>query len=137
MNIKKFALAALTGSITMWLLAGLWHKVIMAQFYTEETHASHEGTIVIFIAYVVLSILMAYIYQVGYKGGRPAMEGLRFGVIIGLLWVFPHELAMAGVHGESILYVLKNAAWHMVEQGVGGIVIGLVYGRGQKTKPDR
>ncbi len=49
--------------------------------------------------------------------------------VIGLLWVFPHGLAMAGAHGDSISYVFKNAAWHVVEQGVGGIVIGLVYGK--------
>ena len=63
------------------------------------------------------------------KGGYPVAEGLRFGVLIGLLWVFPHGLAMAGAHGKSIAYVFKNTAWHLIEQGVGGIIIALVYGR--------
>ena len=72
---------------------------------------------------------MAYVYPLGYKGKKPVWEGLRFGMIMGVLWVFPHELAMAGAHGDSLAYVFKNAAWHLVEQGVGGIVIGLVYGR--------
>jgi hypothetical protein len=67
---------------------------------------------------------------------RPAVEGLRFGVLIGLLWVFPHELAMAGAHGDSISYVLKNAAWHVVAQGVGGIFIGLLYGKVQAAAPE-
>ncbi|MCP4602293.1 MAG: hypothetical protein GY847_17545 [Proteobacteria bacterium] len=129
MNIKKLILATLAGSITMWLLAGIWHELIMAKFYTIETHATHEGTGVIFLAYLVLGILMAYIYPLGYKGGRPAVEGLRFGMVIGLLWVFPHELAMAGAHDNSISYVFKNAAWHMIEQGVGGVIVGLIYGR--------
>ena len=129
MKIKKFILATLAGGITMWLLAGLWHELIMAKFYVGETDATHEGTGIIFLAYMVLGVLMAYIYPLGYKGGRPTVEGLRFGVVIGLLWVFPHELAMAGAHGDSISYVFKNAAWHMIEQGVGGIIIGLVYGR--------
>ncbi len=135
MNLKKFVQATLTGSITMWLLAGLWHEVIMAAFYTKETQATHEGTGIIFLAYIVLGMLMAYIYPLGYKGGKPTIEGLKFGVVIGLLWVFPHELAMAGAHGESISYVIKNAVWHMVEQGVGGIVIGLIYAR-IKTKTE-
>ena len=113
----------------MWLLAGLWHQLIMAKFYTAETDATHEGSGIIFLAYIILGLLMAYIYPLGFKGGKPSLEGLRFGVLIGLLWVFPHELAMVGAHGESISYVLKNAAWHLVEQGVGGIVIGLIYGR--------
>jgi hypothetical protein len=128
---KRFVLAALAGGVTMWLLAGLWHELIMAKFYARETQATHEGTGIIFVAYMVLSTLMVYLYSRLSRGGRPAVEGLRFGIVIGLLWVFPHELAMAGAHGDSISYVLKNAAWHMVEQGAGGIIIGLVYGRGK------
>ena len=129
MNAKKLLLAALAGSVSMWALAGLWHKLIVANFYERATEATHEGTGVIFLAYLVLGVLMAYMYPLGYKGGRPLAEGLRFGVVIGLLWVFPHELAMAGAHGGSISYVFQNAAWHVAEQGAGGIVIGLVYGR--------
>ena len=129
MKIKKFILATLAGGLTMWILAGIWHKLLMAKFYVGETDATHEGTGIIFFAYIVLGVLMAYIYPLVYKGGRPVVEGLRFGIVIGLLWVFPHELAMAGAHGDSISYVFKNAVWHMIEQAVGGIIIGLIYGR--------
>jgi len=126
-SFKKLSLATLGGTISMWLLAGLWHEVIMASFYNTETHATHEGTWIIFLAYLILGLLMAYIFPLGYKGGKPLPEGLRFGIIMGLIWVFPHELAMAGAHGESLSYVFKNAAWHVLEQGAGGIVIALVY----------
>ncbi len=129
MNIKQILLSALSGAVCMWLLAGLWHELIMAQFYMKETGATHGGTGIIFIAYVVLGLLMAYLYSLTYKGGKSALEGIKLGVIVGILWVFPHELSMAGAHGESISYVFKNAAWHIVEQGFGGLVIGLVYGR--------
>jgi hypothetical protein len=37
---------------------------------------------------------------------------------------------MTGAHdGKSIVYVLKNGGWHIIEQGIGGIIIGLIYGR--------
>jgi hypothetical protein len=38
---------------------------------------------------------------------------------------------MIGVHdeGKSIGYLLKNGAWHMVEQGLGGVVIGIVFSK--------
>lgn len=64
-----------------------------------------------------------------YKDETPVLNGLKFGMIIGALWVFPHGLAMAGAHGDSILYIFKNTAWHMVEQGIGGIVVAFVYSR--------
>ena len=111
----------------MWLLAGLWHKIVAVAFYSAETEATHEGTGIIFVAYLVLALLMTYLFSYYTKGEQPVVEGLKFGVILGLLWVFPHELAMAGAHGESLPYVFKNAIWHMVEQGLGGIIIALVY----------
>lgn len=113
----------------MWLLAGLWHEMFMAKFYSNNAHGPHEGLGIIFVAYMVLGVLMAYLYPSRYKGGRPAIEGFKFGVLIGILWVFPHELTMAGAHGGSIAYVFKNVAWHMIEQGLGGVVIGFIYGR--------
>ena len=72
------------------------------------------------VAYIVLALIMAYMYPLGNKGIKPALEGLKFGIIIGILWVFPHELAMTGAHGSnSIVYVFKNTGWHIVEQGIG------------------
>jgi uncharacterized membrane protein YvlD (DUF360 family) len=130
MNMKKFVLATVVGGFGMWVLSGLWHNLIVPTFYSE-TGASHEGIGTLLVAYLVLSLLMAYMYPLVYEGGRPIIEGLKFGMVIGVLWVFPHELAMAGAHGDSISYVFKNAAWHLVEQGVGGIIIGFVYGRVQ------
>lgn len=101
----------------------------MAAFYEGERHASHDGTGVILLGYLILGAIMTYLFPLIYKGEKPVYEGLKFGIVIGLLWVFPHELVMVGAHGDSISYVLKNAAWHMVEQGIGGIVIAYVYNR--------
>ncbi|NQT25670.1 hypothetical protein HQ585_09965 [candidate division KSB1 bacterium] len=128
MNIKKLVLSTFVVGFTMWVISGLWHNLILANFYASEIEASHDGIGILLIAYLILGLFMAYMFPLGYNGGRPAIEGLRFGALIGLLWVFPHELAMVGAHGESLSYVLKNAAWHAVEQGLGGIVVGLIYG---------
>jgi len=124
LNIILISLCA----TTMWLLAGLWHKVIMLQFYTRETGASHEGTLTIFIAYLVLAMLMVYLYRYYQIKHNTTLDGFRFGAVIGLLWVFPHELAMAGAHGESIRYVFLNAGWHIFEQGIGGMLLAWLPG---------
>lgn len=113
----------------MWVISGLWHNLILANFYASEKGASHEGIGILLIAYFILALFMAYLYPQLYKGGRPAIEGMKFGALIGLLWVFPHELAMAGAHGDSLSYVFKNGVWHAVEQGLGGVVLGLIYGQ--------
>ena len=128
-DIRWITLGTLLGGIAMWLLAGLWHSVIMAAFYSNEAGADHEGTGIILLAYLILGFLMAYLFPLVVRGDRPVAQGLKFGAIVGVLWVFPHELAMAGAHGESLLYVLKNGAWHVVEQGFGGLLMGRLYAR--------
>ena len=133
MNIKKFILSTLASGITMWIVAGIWHNVIMANFYNKQ-HAEHEDIALLIIAYLILAMFMSYLYPLFNKLENRALNGLLFGGIIGLLWVFPHELAMAGAHGTSILYVIKNATWHIVEQGIGGIVIAFIFGQNNVPK---
>jgi uncharacterized membrane protein YvlD (DUF360 family) len=74
MKIKKFILATLAGGFTMWILAGIWHKLLMAKFYVGETDATHEGTGIIFFAYIVLGVLMAYIYPLVYREDVPSSK---------------------------------------------------------------
>lgn len=128
MNFKKILFSTLSAGFVMWVVAGVWHNLIMASLY-EDIHAKHEGIGLLLIAYFILALFMSYLYPLIYKGEKPILEGLKLGIIIGILWVFPHGLAMAGAHGDSILYVFKNTAWHMVEQGIGGIVIAFVYAK--------
>jgi hypothetical protein len=135
-NLRKLGLATLTGGFGMWVVAGIWHNLIMASLY-DDVHATHDGLGLLLVAYFVLAGFMAYLYPLIYGGKRPILNGLRFGMIIGLLWVFPHGLAMAGAHGDSIIYVIKNSAWHMVEQGIGGVIVALIFGVSSVTEAKR
>lgn len=127
MDFKKLLVSTLIVGFVMWSISGIWHNLILASFYVNEAHATHEGVGILLVAYLILGMFMVYLYDKLYKGGNGVIEGMKFGVLIGLLWVFPHELAMAGAHGEALGYVFKNGAWHMIEQGLGGIVIGLLH----------
>jgi len=129
MNLKRLSLATLVAWTAMWVLAGVYHEVLMAHFYAERVHGEHQGLPIILLGYLILGGLLAYLMELGYKGVDPLKTGLRYGVLVGILWVFPHELVMAGAHGESLVYVFGNGLWHVVEQGVGGILIGWVYQR--------
>lgn len=123
---------ALVG-LVMWVVSGLWHNLILANFYAQAKGASHEGIGILLISYAILAFIMSYLYPLGYQGKAAWLEGLRFGMLMGILWVFPHELAMAGAHGESLTYVFKNGAWHAVEQGIGGMVLGFLYGKMEQS----
>jgi len=123
---KKLLLSTLVGGIVMWIIGGLWHNLILPSV-NDNIEAHHDGLGITLIAYFILSFLMAYIYFLIYNGNFSVINGLKLGILIGILWVFPHGLTMAGTHNTSIIYEIKNTAYHMFEQGIGGIVIGLVF----------
>jgi len=114
----------------MFILGGLWHMLIMHDFYEKyggESALAEPNMLFIILGVLILATLMAYMYPQGYKGGSAVKEGLRFGVVIGLLWILPLSLIMVGVMGASKKLVVVDTLWHLFEQGIGGIVIGYVY----------
>ena len=86
MDFKKFIIALIAGFIVMFLLSGLWHVLILGDFYRSLTPMVRKQYQMPYIAlgYFVFAVLMAYIYPKGYQGGNPVPEGLRFGILMGL-----------------------------------------------------
>ena len=125
MNTLKIGFAAICAGVVMWVVAGLWHNLILPGLYASR-HPAHEGIGLLLVAYLILGAFMAALYPRLSLWRQGLLGGALFGAIIGVLWVFPHELALAGAHGTSLWYVLKNAAWHLVEQSFGGAVIGAI-----------
>lgn len=76
MGAKKLALATLAGGVSMSIdpFAGIWHEIVAVMFYTRETEANHEGVVIIFLAYLVLGLLMAYLYPLVDKGGTTVIH---------------------------------------------------------------
>lgn len=133
MNIGRLLGAALGGGAVMWLLAGLWHMAIMGSFYDQNSVATprvEPQMQFIILGYVILGLLMAYLYAKGFSGeGGSVCRGVCFGATIGLLWVLPHGVVLHGVEfGSTGKLILIDSAWHLVEQGAGGIVMSLIYG---------
>jgi hypothetical protein len=80
-------------------------------------------------ALLVAAFIMALIYPLGYRGNKPWVEGLRFGMILGALSGVPHALnlfAHANIPGGLLL---TPVLWTAVTWGFAGLAVGLVYGR--------
>ena len=86
MEVRKLILATVLGLAVMMFLSGLWHGLGMRGF-----HATHSLTLrevpllrIIGLGYFLLGVLMAVIYPKGYEGGFPWLEGVCFGMFMGL-----------------------------------------------------
>ena len=124
-KVIKLFVATLASAFGMWVLAGLWHNLVLPSV-NENIHPHHEGIGLLLIAYIILGFFMTYIYSLVHKKSKTVLEGIKIGVIIGIVWEFQHGLAMAGTHSTSVLYEIKNTLWHIFEQGIGGIIIASI-----------
>jgi len=74
-DIMKLILSTATGGFGMWIVAGLWHNLIMAHIY-EEVHAKHEGIGLLLVAYFILAGLMSHMSPLVYQDCNPFTEGI-------------------------------------------------------------
>jgi hypothetical protein len=138
MSTQRFLLATIVSALVMLALGWLWHHSFMAVYYEEHTALPRQVplTRIIILGYVLLALLMTYLYPKGYSGGNPLPEGLRFGVLMGVLFTLPHGLILYATEGgHTGTIVIVDASWHIVEQGLGGIVIALMHGRFAWSEP--
>ena len=136
--MKKVVLAAIAAAIAMFSLAGLYTGVLARDFIATHVDTALMRTppnlVLVFVGYLVLAALMSVIYQrVVRVNGSPAWCGVRFGMVAGVCWLMPYSLVLFGVYSFPYAVLPLDFAWALVEQGVGGLVIGLIHGRSMRT----
>ena len=132
MTAKKLVLAWLAGFVTTMVLGGLFHEVLAKDILMESLapfDPRMPGLGHISVMVLVVTLIMAYWFPKGYQGGHPAVEGLRFGALVGVLVALPQNLVMMGIFDLSPMGAFVDVPWHLIEQGVTGAVIGMIYGR--------
>jgi hypothetical protein len=132
MDGRKLVIGTITTLVVAFGLSGLWHIVLMADFYEAASGgAAREAPLMwsVLLGYLIVALIMAYMYPKGYEGGSLVAEGFKFGAMIGIVWWLASQLVLYGaVEGPfSVVYV--DGAWHVLEEGLAGIALAMVYGR--------
>ena len=131
MNFGRVAAAAIVAWLVYLALNPLVNNVLLADLYTRHAavfRPQAEMNLVLGLgASLVGYFVFAYAYAKGYEGGNGAVEGLRFGVVVGLL------LACFAVVWNYVVLPVSGSlavAWvvdTLVEMALYGVVVGLVY----------
>jgi hypothetical protein len=135
MNYSRLALAALGGTVAsfvfgflvLWLVPALINEAhkYPAVFRPKEEMMTVMpiGLVATFMAILVVAIIFAMLHP----GGSGAMEGARFGVLIGLFVVFAFVLHNYVNLNIGLNLALGQAVAYFVQWTIIGIVVGLVY----------
>jgi hypothetical protein len=133
MNYGRLALAALAATIVDAIYGFVVYGQILsgefgkypAIYRSAETQTAYLPLMLVGILFAML--VASYLYAKGYEGGSGLQEGMRFGVLVGLVMVG----YVAGVN-YAIMNIGKRLALYyalagLVEWVVVGMAIGLVY----------
>ncbi len=131
MNAKKMLQAWLAGFVVMYVISFIWYLFIIDSYNSvqfKDVALESPNMTLITLGYLVLTFLMSYIYPIGFKGGAPLQEGLRFGVLLGLVVSMPTALIYSGDFNMPLVGSLINAIYRTVEITIGATVMALIYG---------
>jgi len=130
-NFGRVAAAALAAWVVYLGVSPLVNNVLLADLYAQHARVFRpqaEMNVAFGLgASLAGFFVFAYAYAKGYEGGAGVVEGLRFGVGVGLL------LAAFSVAWNYVVLPVSGAlaaAWIVdviVEMAIYGAVVGLVY----------
>lgn len=134
MNVKRYFTATLAVFVLSQLMDYLIHGVILAPAY-EATASLWRPDMnsymwIMPVVGAVWSVLFVYIFVKGYQG-RGIIEGVRFGVLIGLFVAFPMAYSTYAMIAMPYSMALQWFLYTFVECVVLGVVVAALY----KPKP--
>lgn len=133
MNGKKYGLAVIAYIVVTFAVAATWHLVLFRDLYEELAIFTRKEPLIPLgiISIILQSLVLAYLYPAFYKSGSPVREGLKFGLLIGILMASIAVFAEAGKQNVSSLatWLVFESAYYLLQFGVLGAIIGLIYGR--------
>ncbi|MCK4578260.1 MAG: DUF1761 family protein [Candidatus Marinimicrobia bacterium] len=131
MNAKKLLMAWLAAFVVMFVVSFVWYNYIIAECNAEQFKdvlRAEKSMGLIAVGYLVISFLLAYVYPIGYQGGTPMSEGMRFGIIMGLIVAVPAALISAGAYNMPLGANIVDAIYRIVEITLGAMAMAVVYG---------
>jgi hypothetical protein len=133
MNLPRVAIAAVVTWVVYLGVSFVVHTMLLTDIYVQHRavmRPEDQANAILpvgFIFALVGFFAFAYAYAKGYEGGKGIQEGLRFGVIVGIL------LCCFGSIWEYMVWPVRGillVAWmvdHIVEFAIYGMIVGLLY----------
>ena len=130
LNTKRFIIAVIAVFVSFQILDFIIHFIILGPTYQEYKDLWRPDMMsklwIMYISSFILSFLFIYIFAKGYEG-RGLAEGIRYGIIIGLLIYAVGALNQYAVYPISFSLAVKWFVYGMIEFIICGIVAAWIY----------
>jgi len=128
---KKFIYAALTYIVISMALGMAWHFVFFKELYHSLGIYNRVDPIIPLglTSMVIQGMIVAYLYPLYDRDGRGALEGVKFGLLMGLFLYSVSTLANAAkIEVTSMTsWLVIQTAFHLMQFTLAGAGIGFVH----------
>lgn len=128
---KRFVLAVLAYLVPTFLLGFTWHFWIFPGVYEALGIYNRSEPIIPlgFLSMIIQGVVMAYLFPFFRTSERPVLRGLAFGLLMGIFLFSVSTLANAAkiVVSDMGTWLAIQAAFHVLQFAVAGVLIGLAY----------
>jgi len=129
--VKKLVLATLVYSILTMILGIVWHLELFEELYNSLGIYNRAEPIIPlgFASMIIQGIIMAYLYPRFYRGGPSVVQGIKFGLIMGLFMFSVSTLATAAKIEVASMstWLMLQISFHALQFVIVGGAIGWVY----------
>ncbi|MBN2367044.1 MAG: DUF1761 domain-containing protein [Calditrichaeota bacterium] len=132
MNTKRWLITSLVVFVVAQILEFIIHAVILSGIYETTAHlwrSESEMNSMMWIMWLsglIWAFLFVYIFIKGYEG-RGIMEGVRFGLIIGLFFSIPMSLGSYAAQPIPFSLAVYWFIFGVIEIVILGVVTALLY----------
>lgn len=133
MNLSRVAVAGFVAWLAFLAVGFFAHGVLMRDLYDAHQAfmrpaAEADARMPLAVGVTLIAFFaFAYTYAKGYEGGKGLQEGLRFGVLVGVLLIGFSTIWEYMAYPLSRTFLLARVVDNIVEFAVYGIIVGAIY----------
>ena len=131
MLTKRFFISWIASSLVMFALSYIWHGIFLTDFsrlsYPKEIFLVFAAFVYMIIGFISAKAIDSKVLENRFKR-KPIIKGLVSGACLGFtLFIITSVIGVSFRTGSKIENLLLDGCWQTIEQGVGGIVVGIAH----------
>lgn len=119
--------------VITFVLGFVWHLKLFKDLYKRLAIYSRIDDPIVplgFLAMLIQGALLAYLYPLITAGNNPALDGVKFGLLMGLFIASSAVIAEAAKQRVTSLAtrLMIESIYYAIQFSLSGLAIGLIYG---------